>query len=122
MIDYLSTFSKKTMWLKPLFLFITVVATIVFGYVLFTGNGTGGNIYIIPSIVTVLWSLICWCMLSFFPNVPPKVGKQQKNRVRLKNSIVRGSYYVVSYCFIILNVLVLLLTLKLLSVWRVDFY
>ncbi len=122
MIDYFSAFSKKFIWLKSLFLITTLTSFIVFGMVIFFATGTGKDIYVIPSIVSVLWSLICWLILAFFPNVPPVVNKQQHILSRLKNTIIRGNYYFILLIFAVLSMLVLLLTLKLLNVWLVDFF
>ncbi len=122
MIDYLSASSKNLLWLKPLLLLTTGAAFIVFGYVMLFVDGTEKDIYLIPCIVSVLWSLICWLILSFFPNVPSRVSKQQRFTVRIKNTIVRGIYYLILLVFFILSVLVLVLTFKLLNVWRIEFY
>jgi len=122
MIDYLRVFAKKIIWLKPLFFLTTVIAFIVFGYVVFFASGADKDVYIIPCIVSVLWSLVCWLLLSLFPYVPPIAEKQQRFLIRLKTGLVRGAYHIGSLIFIFLSALILLLTFKLLNVWRVDFY
>jgi hypothetical protein len=122
MIDNLSVFAKKIIWLKPLFFLTTVIAFIVFGYVVFFASGADKDVYIIPCIVSVLWSLVCWLLLSLFPYVPPMAEKQQRFFIRLKTGLARSAYHIGSLIFIFLSALVLLLTYKLLNVWRVDFY
>jgi len=122
MIDHLSVFSKKIIWLKPLIFLTTVAAFIVFGYVVFFASGADKDVYIIPCIVSVLWSLVCWLLLSLFPYVPPKADKQQRFLIRIKTGLVRGAYHIGSLIFVFLSALVLLLTFRLLNVWRVDFY
>lgn len=117
MIDYLSVFSKKIIWLKPLFVITTVAAIVVFSYVIFFAPGTDKDVYIIPCIVSVLWSLVCWIALSLFPHVPPVVDKQQHLSIRLKVGMVRCAYHVVSFVFVFLSAFLLLITLRLLSVW-----
>ncbi len=117
MIDYLSVFSKKLIWLKPLFFLTTVAAILVFGYVVFFANGTDKDGYIIPCIISVLWSLVCWLLLSLFPYVPPMADKQKPLFIRLKIGIVRCAYHLFSLIFIFLSAFVLLLSFRLLSVW-----
>jgi hypothetical protein len=122
MIDRLRVFSKKIIWLKPLFFLITVAAFIVFGYVVFFANGTDKDVYIIPCIVSALWSLVCWLLLSSFPYVPPRADKQKRFVMHLKIGLIRSVYHIGSLIFVVLSGLVLLLTFRLLNVWRVDFY
>ena len=117
MIDYLSVLSKRIIWLKPLFFLTTVAAILVFGYVVFFANGTDKDIYIILCIISVLWSLVCLLLLSFFPYVPPKADEQQRFLIRLKIGVVRAAYHIVSLIFVFSSAFVLLLTFRLLSVW-----
>ncbi|MFT5727100.1 MAG: hypothetical protein ACI8PB_001232 [Desulforhopalus sp.] len=121
MIDYLSAVSKKVVWLKPLFFITTAVAIIVFGYVVLIEGSADKDVYIIPSIVVVLWSLVCSLLLSVFPYVPPKPDKQQRFYKRIKIRLARGSYHLGSLVFCVLSVSVVWLTFRLISVWRVDF-
>jgi hypothetical protein len=121
MIDHLSAFSKKVVWLKPLFFITTVVAFIVFGYVVLIEEGADNDVYIIPSIVGVLWSLVCSILLFVFPYVPPKPDKQQRFFKRLKIRLTRGGYHIGSLMFCVLSASVVWLTLRLLNVWRADF-
>lgn len=121
MIDYFSAFSKKVVCLKPLFFITTAAAFIVFGYVVFIGEGADNDVYIIPSIIGVLWSLICSLLLSVFPYVPPKPDKQQRFLKRLKIRFARGGYYLGSLMFCVLSASVVWLTLRLLNVWRAEF-
>ena len=121
MIDHLSVFSRKIVWLKPLFFLTTVAAIIVFAYVVLIENGADKEVYIIPCVVGVLWSLVCLLLLSVFPHVPPKPEMQQRFYKRLKIRLARGCYYIVSLIFVVLSASALLLTFRLLNVWRADF-
>ena len=121
MIDYLSAFSKKVVWLKPLLFFATAAAFIVFGYVVLIEEGADKDVYIIPSVVVVLWSLVCSLLLSVFPSVPPKPDKQQRLVERLKTQLARGGYHLGSWIFCVLSVSVVWLTIRLLNVWRADY-
>lgn len=121
MIDQLRVFSRKVVWLRPLFFLTTAAAIIVFAYVVFIENAADKEVYIIPCIVGVLWSLVCLLLLSAFPHVPPKPEVQQRFYKRLKIRLARGCYYIVSLIFVMLSVSALLLTFRLLNVWRADF-
>ena len=67
MIDHLSAFSKKAVWLKPFFFIATAAALLVFGYVVFIEEGADKDVYLIPSVVVVLWSLSVHFCYPFFP-------------------------------------------------------
>lgn len=121
MIDHLSVFSRKVIWLKPLFFLTTLAAIIVFVYVVLIENGAGKEVYVIPCVVGLLWSLLCLLLLSAFPHVPPKPEMRQFFYKRLKIRLVRGFYYIVSLIFVVLSASALLLTFRLLNVWRADF-
>ena len=121
MIDHLCAFSKKVVWLKPFFFITSAVAFILFCYVVFIEEGTDKDVYIIPSVVGVLWSLVCSLLLAVFPYVPAKPDKQQPFFKRLKIRLVRGGYHIGSLLFCVLSASVVWLTLRLLDVWRADF-
>jgi energy-coupling factor transporter transmembrane protein EcfT len=121
MIDYLSAFSRKVVWLQPLFFCTTVAAIFVFAYVVLSGNSADKEVYIIPCIVGLLWSLVCLVLLFAFPHVPPQPENQQRFYSRLKIRLARGCYYVFAVFFVVLSASAILLTFKLLNVWRIDF-
>ena len=66
MIDHLSVLSRKVVWLKPLFFLTTVAAFIVFGYVVLIGKSADKEVYIIPCVIGVLWSLVCYFCYPHF--------------------------------------------------------
>ena len=121
MIDHLRTFSKKVVWLKPLLFVAAAVAFIVFGYVVVFEKGADKDVYIIPSVVVALWSLVCSLLISIFPYVPPKPDKHQRLFERQKVRVARSGYHIASWLFCVLSVAVAWLTIRLLSVWRADF-
>ena len=121
MIDRLRAFSNKVVWLKPFFFIATVTALIVFGYVVLIEQGVDNDVYLIPSIVVVLWSLVCSLVLSIFPYVPPKPDKQERLLTRLKIRLARGGYHICFWLFCLLSGAVVWLTIRMLSVWRANF-
>jgi hypothetical protein len=120
MIDHLSAFSKRVVWLKPLLFIATAAAFIVFGYVVLFGEGADKDVFIIPSVVVALWSLVCSLLLSIFPYVPPRPDKQQRLFERLKIRLARIGYHISSWIFCVLSVSAVWLTIRLISVWRAD--
>lgn len=121
MIDHLSAFIKKIVWLKPIFLIGAAVSLLVFGYVVLFGEGADKDVYLIPSVVVVLWSLLCSLLISVFPYVPPKPDRQQRLFRRLKIRLARGGFRIGLLLFCFLSAVAVWLTIRLLSVWRADF-
>lgn len=93
----------------------------VFGYVVLIEEGVNKDIYIIPCIVGVLWSLLCLLLLSVFPYVPPKPDKQEPFLRRLKIRFARGFYLIGALMFYLLSASAIWLTLRLINVWRADY-
>ena len=121
MIDHLRAFSKKIIWLKPVFFLATGAACIVFGYVVIFEQENDKDIFIIPSIVGALWSLVCSLLLLVFPYVPTKPDKQLDFFKRFKVLCVRAGYHLASLVFVLMSISVVVLTFKLLNVWYADF-
>lgn len=117
MIDRLRALSHRAVWLKPLCLITAAAAVGVFAYVVLNDDGVNRDVFIIPSIVLGLWSLVCALMLSIFPYVPPKPEKQERFLRRLKTRLVRGAFHLGSWILCGLSVAVVWLTIRLLGVW-----
>ena len=118
MIDRLRDFLKKITWLTPIFITSTVLAFVVFGYVIIAGPAT--DKYVIPAIVMMLWSLVCSLLLLYFPHVPQKSDRQQGIFRRWKTGFLRTLYRIGLFLFCLLSALALWLTLRLLNIWRME--
>jgi len=121
MIDRLRSFAQRVLWLKPFFYFTTAAAFLIFGYVVLIEEGAEKDVYLIPSIIGALWSLVCSLLLSIFPFIPPKPDRHIHRLGRLKTTLMRGTYHIVSWLLLFLSAAVLWLTIKLIGVWLADF-
>ena len=121
MIDSLSKLSRKFVWLRPLLLIVSFIAFIVFGWVVLFTTGAEKDIYIIPCIVSMLWSISFWLLLSIFPHVPQRTDSKDKLYKRFKIATIRAAYHFVALIFLLLSILTIFLSLKLFNVWRRDF-
>lgn len=121
MIDRLRTISQRSGWLKPLLYVAAGAALVVFGYVIFIESGTATDVYIIPSIVVVLWSLVGLLVLFIFPGVPPEPGRHQRLVKRLKIRLIRMGYHLAAWSFCALSAIVVWLTIRIVSIWLADF-
>ena len=121
MIDRLSAFLKKVVWLKPLFFIAAAVSFLVFGYVVVFEQGAENDVYLIPSVVVALWSLLCALLLSVFPHVPPRPDGELQFFKRLKIRAARGGFHIGAWIFCVLSAVLVWLSVRMLSVWRADF-
>lgn len=121
MIDRLSSFSSRLIWLKPFLYGMVLLACAVFGYVVIFVDPTSQDLYLIPCVVALLWSFASVFLLSIFPYVPPKPSKEVRSFKRLKIRLVRGFYHVVSWVFVAISASFVWLSVKLLNIWHMDF-
>lgn len=121
MIDHVSAVIKKIVWLKPIFFIGAGASLIAFGYVVLFGEGADKDVYLIPSVVVVLWSLLCSLIFSVFPYVPPKPDRQQRLFERLKIRMARAGFHIGLLISCVLSAVAVWLTVRLLSVWWTDF-
>ena len=121
MIDRLRVLSAKIVWLKPVSYILAVSALFVFGYVVVFVQGQVKDFYLIPSVLALLWSIMLSILLFMFPFVPKKPDRGLFFFQRFKIRAVRGFYHLASIVFVSLSLIVVLLTLRLLNVWRLDY-
>lgn len=117
MIDRLRALSHRAHWLRPVCLVTAAAAAGVFAYVVLNDDGVNRDVFIIPSMVLGLWSLVCALVLSIFPYVPPQPEKRERVLRRLKIRLVRGAFHLGSWILCGLSVAVVWLTIRLLGVW-----
>lgn len=122
MLDKLKLIAIKLRWLKPISLVIMLCSVIVMGYILFTQtNHAKNDYYLIPSILTALWSFsVYWCLYTF-PNAPEKADKSLGIFKRFIVRCKRFSYYIVTLIAFALSLVILMFTARALRVWFGDF-
>ncbi len=121
MIDALEIVAKRFRWSKPLVFMIGLVFLSVFLGSIFGLRGLESDIYLIPSILGIIWSAQFFFLVSTFPSIPPRPTKGTKFFARVKVRVKRGMYHVLGVVFILLTIAVVLLSFKMVGVWRADF-
>ena len=117
MIDYLSAVSVKLRWLKPLSFVLAIGAFSLFGYVVLSEPSASKDVYLIPSVVALLWALVAMSMLSLFPYVPAKPSKDIGFFKKIKVRITRFFYQIASLIFIALSSATIWFSVRLLHIW-----
>ncbi|MGR5237106.1 hypothetical protein [Vibrio alfacsensis] len=116
MLDKLKTLSNKTRPILPLFVLVAIIGAGIFVLTLFQLTSMVEDSYLIPSGVTALWALAAWVIISSFQSVPeinPELGLLK----RVKARCVRFLFYWLALGFVALSGFILLVTLRMLSVW-----
>jgi hypothetical protein len=120
MLKTLSAISLRLSCLKP---FVALFGFLCFGLFLsslFNVDYFDSDILLIPSLLGVLWSSLYFILLNFFIFIPSKPSNEVKFFVKIKMRLLRGIYYLFGIVFIVLTFSVLIISVKLLNVWRTQ--
>ena len=118
MIENISVLSRKLYWFKPFTYLIGVGFLCLFIYTLLVSDSSAQDVYLIPSIVGILWCLIFNILITLFRVVPSKPDAKAKLFVKLKARLDRGIYYLFALIFIVLSIAVLVMSFRLFGIWR----
>lgn len=122
MLDKLKQTAITLRWFKPIALLLMLTSIIMVGYVLIGKSGIAADdYYLIPSILTALWSFSVFWSLHTFPSIPPKPDKSLGFFKRVFIRIKRFAYYVITIIAIGLSLTIVVFTIRALRVWSGDF-
>ncbi len=80
-----------------------------------------GDQFVIPSIVGFLWALSAYSFIASFQYVPVKANSQASFLAKLKAAFRRAPYWALAVLALTSSVAVLILSIRLFSVWLNDF-
>ena len=89
--------------------------------IIFISESHGGDRFIIPSFVGLLWALSTYSFIVTFRAVPEKAIETLGFFSKLKHNIYRGWYWFISVVFLGSTVAVILLTYRMVSIWLRDY-
>lgn len=122
MLDKLKQTAITLRWFKPIALLLMVSSLIVVGYVLIGKSGIAADdYYLIPSILTALWSFSVFWTLHTFPSIPAKPDESLGFFKRVFTRIKRFAYYAITIMAIALSLTIVVFTIRALRVWSGDF-
>jgi len=118
MVDRLRAIALKTQWLKPFTNTLVLASFFLFIYVIFGETSIAADdLYLIPSLLILIWSLLCCSFLYTFPYVPIKSTKADGLIKQIKTQIIRGYYYLLMLIAVLASLAVLLVSIRIISIW-----
>jgi len=117
MIERLQRIATTLRRFRLLILVLGIVSAGVFSLSLFQNPWLDGDVWLIPSLVALCWSLTLLSLTLLFINIPPRAEKSDGWRKRLSVFIRRGLLWDLALLFVILSLTVLLLSYQLLRTW-----
>ncbi len=118
MIESLKRLSSKLRWCRAFILFIGFGFFLLFLGSVLNVKGIESDIYLIPSLLGFVWSLLLFLLVSIFPYVPPKPSKKERFFKKIKIKFKRFFYYTLAIMFLAITFTVLYVTFKLSGIWR----
>lgn len=120
MIERLQRIATILHRFRALITFLGITSFGVFSISMFNNPWIDGNVWLIPSLLLLCWSLALFSLLSLFQRIPDKVDKTSPWRKRLSNSFRRGAYSLAGAAFVALSSALLMLTYQLLRAWAMG--
>ena len=94
-----------------------VVSLGVFSVSLFQNPWLDGEVWLIPSLLALCWSLALYSLIALFQHIPEKVDKSESWRSRLSDSIRRSALWLRGVSFVLLSGALAVLSYQLLRTW-----
>ena len=77
--------------------------------------------FLLPAVVGLLWAISTYAFITTFRIVPEKSDKTWKITNRLKRNIHRGWYWLVSFTFVGITVVIIFMTGRMVTIWLKEF-
>lgn len=77
--------------------------------------------FLLPAVVGLLWAISTYAFITTFRIVPEKSDKTWKITNRLKRNIYRGWYWLVSFTFVGITVIIIFMTGRMVTIWLKEF-
>jgi hypothetical protein len=117
MLETLSFISSKLQWLRPVVMLFGLIFLGLFCSSLFDIGHFIEEVYLIPSLAGLVWSVLFFILLNAFENIPIEPDRKFAFFSKIKYWFVRLGYKILSVIFLLMSVAGLILSFRLFSVW-----
>ena len=121
MIDQLGRIAQTLQFLRIPTIVVGIASLIVLTVVIFTSQTHEDDIYLIPSIVGLLWAVTTYSFLTGFNSVPHKAEHSWKFFRRVKRNLIRTWYWLLAITFLGTSILAMFVTFRIASIWVGDY-
>jgi hypothetical protein len=121
MIDRFTKIADALQFLRLPSVVVGLVCLVGAVTIVVSSNSHGGDLYLIPSVVGMLWAVATYTFLASFRAVPPRADSSWGLFRRLKRRVVRIGYWLMAALFIGTTAGVMAVSYRLLAVWFRDF-
>jgi membrane protease YdiL (CAAX protease family) len=121
MIDRFTKIADALQFLRLPSVVVGLVCLVGAVTIVVSSNSHGGDLYLIPSVVGMLWAIATYTFLASFRSVPPKAASSWGLFRRLKRRAVRTGYWFMAAVFLATTVGVIVVSYRMLAVWFSDY-
>ncbi len=114
---FIEKYADKLLPFKPFILLIILLSFISVITIVVTSDSHQEDVFLIPSILLLIWSLVFFNLINLFANAPRKPTKNDAFFLKIKIRLKRAWYHFLSLIFILISITAIFFTMKLLGVW-----
>ncbi|MFK8016356.1 MAG: hypothetical protein AB8G17_13060 [Gammaproteobacteria bacterium] len=100
---------------------IGVLFLALFVVSVFAPGGMDGDVFLMPSVVGVLWTSLFFVLVSGFAVIPEKPAAGTRFFARVKIRLKRGAYHLLALIFVVLSIAVVAMSVRMLGIWMREF-
>ena len=121
MIDRFTKIANALQFMRLPSMVVGLAGLVAVIIIVVSSNSHGGDLYLIPSVVGMLWAIATYSFLVSFRAVPPRADSSWGLFRRLKRMTARAGYWLMAAVFLATTVGVVVVSYRMLAVWFRDF-
>jgi len=122
MIDKLKNIAQAMKIFRVPSIAVGLIGLVSAVVIIFSSGSHEDDLFLIPSIVIVLWAMSTYIFITTFCSIPEKPNKSLKIVTKLKQNIYRGCYWLIGVVFLGTTLATIALSFRLVSIWLRDYY
>ena len=121
LLDTLNRFANAIQIVRIPSLVFGLICFVSIASVVFMSRSHEEDQFLLPAVVGLLWAISTYAFITTFRIVPEKSDKTWKITKRLKRNIHRGWYWLVSFTFVGITVVIIFMTGRMGTIWLKEF-
>jgi len=121
MIDKLGKIAQALQVLRLPAVVVGLASLIAMTVIIFTSKSHGEDVFLIPSVVGVLWAITTYSLVVGFSSVPQKAEQSWKFLRRVKRKFARAWYGLLAIVFLGTSIVAVSVTYRMISIWIRDY-